>query len=367
MKYIIQFMSLFFLLAFNLSASASLLECTLGKVFLTDVQLAVESPTVPFPDTSTSIPPQSYTACEGVFSGNDQPYPGGANIGEYMDGLLNGQPQTGGQSDLSLNDELVPESNSIFDPFYLDGNVVPGVGDFNENLAFIDPTTDLQNLTPGDEVVDDPGWVFLGKDDGDFTGATDDEGNEIGDGIADGFQYAHTGVGMVEDEGGSAGNLDGFDIGDLINVDFTCYDDIENIIIGEGFGLGGAGTDCTQGTWSIMPDWDIVNLLDELFGEGVFDHLALVFKSGPEFAVFDFNFQGSPLNLEVPYNLGGTFDVSDVFENSQGMPKGISHISVWARDPASITTEMPEPKSTMLMLLAVALLVLRVKSKHTLL
>ena len=362
MKYIIQFMSLFFLLAFNLSASASLIDCDLGKVYLTDVQLAVESPSVPFPDpddpSTTSIPPQSYSACEGVFSGNDQPYPGGANIGEYMDGLLNGQPQKfSGNAD----DDLY-EDNTIFDPFYTDGNdPVTGSDTFNDNLAFIIAPDHLQNLTPDDDVLDDPGWVYLGKDDGDI--------NESGEG--DGFQYSDTGVGIVNNliddpEDDDYDNLTGIDIEKLITVDFTCYHDLETLT--GSFDLGDTDTDCTEGTWSIMPDWDIVNLLDELFGEGVFDHLALVFKAGNEFAVFDFNFQGGPLNLEVPYNLGGTFDVSDVFENSQGMPKGISHISVWARDPAGFTTtEMPEPKSTMLMLLAVALLVLRVKSKHSLL
>ncbi|ALO35641.1 hypothetical protein CMT41_13660 [Colwellia sp. MT41] len=361
MKYIIQFICLVIAIATSSSAMATAM-CSFDDVKLDFVQLAYD-PDGDAPDALFDVGAGngiSATDCI-LLLGNDQPLPKEHNIGEYQDGLLNGEVWHSNNNGNSPADPLLTPYNTLFDPFYDSETPETPLAENGDegynNILFINPETDLQDLddTDGNTNKTDPGWVFLGKDEG------------------DGFQYSDTGVGIVNnliENEGDEGYLDltGIDIEKLITIDFTCYDDIENIIIGEGFGLGDDDTSCTEGTWSIMPDWDIVNLLEELFGEGVFDHLALVFKSTNEFVVYDFNFKSGPLNLEVPYNLGGTFDMSNVFQNKKGESQGISHISVWARDPAGFTTtEMPEPKSTMLMLLAVALLVLRVKSKHTLL
>jgi len=148
-------------------------------------------------------------------------------------------------------------------------------------------------------------------------------------------------------------------VGDVVDIDFSCA-------------VGAIGDGCTSGTWSIMPDYNIATTLFDLFGEGVFDHLALVFKTGnvddtekgPDFAIYDFNFNtllGGGLDLTSPYNLGGSFDLGTTFGD-----KGISHISVWARDP-EFFREIPEPNSILLMLFGVVLLTLRFKSNHTLL
>jgi len=304
--------------------------CSTSDVQLTDVQLVPEVQVDPFPDPpATSIPPVDSSECVGLLVGNDKPEATGSNIGEYGDGLLNGEVQTGGHVDSLLN-----PYNILFDPFYNagdEGNPLNSDGSegYNPDLVFIEPS-DLQDWD-GDGDSTDPGWVYLGKDEG------------------GGVDYATAGDGLVGQTF----------IGDVVDIDFSCA-------------VGAIGNGCTSGTWSIMPDFNIANTLFDLFGEGVFDHLAIVFKTGnvddtlkgPDFAIYDFNFNtllGGGLDLTVPYNLGGSFDLGTTFGG-----KGISHISVWARDP-EFSEEIPEPSSTILILLGVALIALRVKSKHALL
>ncbi|WP_057832286.1 hypothetical protein [Colwellia sp. TT2012] len=402
MKFLIQLMSLVIMLLASSAALATAM-CSTSDVKLDFVQLVSEA-------LPAIILDESATNCV-ILLGNDQPIPSGTtgstgdkggNIGLYQDGLLNGAVW-----DPSPDSRLSPD-NKLFDPFYNENGPLAQDGNVFNNILFINPETDLQDLddTDGNTNKTDPGWVFLGKDDGDIK---DSEGNK--DGQGDGFQYSDTGVGIVnnliEDMNDSNyNNLTGIAIENLLNIKFTCFDDLSDPL--SFFNLGDSDSegekDCTIGTWSIMPDFDIVDKLEELFGDGVFDHLALVFKTGnvchpsqvdgddvegngngkdnsndcidalegPQFAIYDFNFTdifnsfpggNAEEALQSPYNIGGTFNLFNTFHGH-----GISHISVWVRDPAGITTtEMPEPKSTMLMLLAVALLVLRVKSKHTLL
>ncbi|WP_019028593.1 hypothetical protein [Colwellia piezophila] len=357
MKYLTQLMCSFVLLTFSLSATAGVLPCESGSVYLTNVQLAADPSAFPSGDNDLVFlgdEYKGYTTCAGEFLGNDKFNPTGSNIGEYGNGWLNGQPQ--GKNEHNTDGRLFP-NNTLFDPLYLDGlNGVPGDGDdsagpYNHNLAFIDdPAHPQEGLQDWDDdgFATDPGWVYLGRD----NGFTDEDEDGFDDVV--GFEYATTGAGIL---------VEAWDIGALLDITFSCSDSFDVYTA--------LDDDCTSGWWSVMPDPDIASLLEPLFGEGVFDHLAIVFKSGDGFAVFDFNFNaitigGQGLSLELPYNLAGTFDMSGVFQSDHGNPQGISHISVWARDPAFTTTEIPEPKSTMLMLFAVALLLLRFKSKHTL-
>lgn len=249
---------------------------------------------------SQLIPPGgsiNSTNCAGIFAGNDNPAPS-ANIGGAYDGLLNGADQTGGQA----TDPLDP--NTLF---------VPG--------AFI-TSADLQNLDGIDQdsdgnLVDDPGWIYLGKD----------EGN--------GFGYTSPA---------------GVNIADFLTIDFDC--DSSSI-----------GQDCKVGDWVLDftdPEGLLAALELTVFGDSFFDHLALSFKSGNEFAVYDFDFNvlnflyGSPFDLSVPHDLSGRFDLS-------ALDGGISHISVWARDPANSTTSVPEPTSVLLFGLALLLVSHRVR------
>ncbi len=317
--------------------------CATSDVNLTDVQLVPETQIDPFPNPPfTSIPPTEASACVGLLSGNDKPSPSGHNIGEYGDGLLNGATQTGGNPDSSLN-----SYNTLFDPFYNEADplnplAMDGSEGYNPNLAFISPSDlqDFDGLDDGNDYKTDPGWVYLGKDEG------------------GGFSYSTAGSGLPGETLVSS----------VVDINFSCL-------------VGAIGGSCTAGTWSIMPDYDIASQLFDLFGEGVFDHLALVFKTGnvcerepgergkpdcergSNFAIYDFNFNtllGGGLDLSSPYNLGGTFDLGSTFDG-----KGISHISVWARDPEfSDITRISEPRSMLLMLFALVLLAARYKVKH---
>ncbi|KGJ89193.1 hypothetical protein [Colwellia psychrerythraea] len=388
MKYIIQLMLLVIMLSISSPVKATAM-CSPNDVKLDFVQLADLSDD---PIISPAPDPEDYffipaTNCV-LLLGNDQPLPTGHNIGEYQDGLLNGQVW------LPSPDSRLSEFNTLFDPFYdSEGPLAQDGSDGYNNILFINSETDLQDLddTDGNTNKTDPGWVFLGKDDADA--------NKDGEG--DGFQYSDTGVGIVnnliedpEDE--NYDNLTGIAIENLLNINFTCIDEGGSFDLGDTVTEGddiGDERSCTQGSWSLMPDVDIVDKLDELFGEGVFDHLAIIFKtgnvchpasvegeevkgkkdcidefSGPQFSIYDFNFADifnsfpggdAEEALQSPYNLGGRFDLFNTFHGH-----GISHISVLARDPASIITEMPEPKSTMLTLFALGLFVLRYKSTH---
>lgn len=324
-------------LAMGFAANATTM-CATSDVKLTDVQLVPETQVDPFPSPpSTSIPPTEASACVGLLSGNDKPSPSGHNIGEYGDGLLNGAVQTGGNPDDSLS-----AYNTLFDPFYNEADplnpfALDGSEGYNPTLAFISPLDlqDFDGLDDGNEYKTDPGWVYLGKDEG------------------GGFGYGTAGSGLAGETLVSS----------VVDISFTCL-------------VGDIGGGCTSGSWSIMPDYDIASELFELFGEGVFDHLAFVFKTGnvcereegdkgkpdcdkgSNFAIYDFNFNtllGGGLDLSLPYNLGGTFDLGATFDG-----KGISHISVWARDPEfTEITRIPEPRSMLLMLFALALLTVR--------
>ena len=299
-----------------------------SDVTLTTMQLASGGSTldlsiIPPPNSSYGSQGREATSCEGVFSGNDQPLPS-VNIGQYQDGLLNGQPQKKGNADGALN-----PINTVFDPQY----------DGGSNLAFIE-LSDLQDISGVGGIesdgVNDPGWVYLGKDDG-----------KVG-----GFEYATAGKGLKNEEGEDIS----IDISTILNVQFSCAD---NTSIN--------GDNCSMGTWSIMPDVDIVEKLFPLFGNGFFDHLAFIFKAGPEFIVYDFNFNiiknelGGGIDLTVPYNLSGSFDMRDTFGKT-----AISHISVWARDP-SLFTVVPEPNTYWLMMLGGVLVYFRCRQKRSLL
>lgn len=316
MKILLQFLGSSVLFLFSFYA-LSMPMCATSDVTLSSIQLAYDplDPATPIID----VDPTNSSECIGLLIGNDNPAPSGSNIGEYGDGLLNGEVQTGGHVD-----PLLSPDNILFDPLY---NPSP---DYNPDLVFIEPS-DLQDWD-GDGVHTDPGWVYLGKDDG------------------GGFDYATAGVGLTGE----------IDIGSVVDIEFTCA-------------MGGIDG-CINGTWSIMPDFDIADTLFDLFGEGVFDHLAITFKSGnvdtstpgPDWAIYDFNFNtlfGGGLDLSMPYNLGGSFDMTDVFDGH-----GISHISVWARDPSFEDIpppRIPEPKVSFLLLLGFIMLLIRMRTNHT--
>jgi hypothetical protein len=214
----------------------------------------------------------SATACAGFFAGNDHPLPS-LNTGIWGDGLLNGQKHKKG--------------GTWFD--------APG--------AFI-TTDELQDLD-NNGLVNDPGWIFLGKDDG--VGFQTTELTQW---------YTDTSL---------------FDLAAFLKVDFSC------------------AQECKSGDWSLKflePDKMLSELSLTIFGQSFFDHLAFSFKVGNKTIIYDFNFNvinaetGGAFDLNTPHNFKGEFDLS-------GFSKDISHISVWARDPIN-TVSVDEPVSLLL-------------------
>jgi hypothetical protein len=94
----------------------------------------------------------------------------------------------------------------------------------------------------GDGFVDDPGWIRLGEVGG--------AGNPV----------------SYETAGGLA-------ISNLLSISMSCTN---------------AG--CTSGTWSLVTEANIIQLITDALGCKSFDHLAFVMKSSNNYAIYDFNF-----------------------------------------------------------------------------
>jgi hypothetical protein len=173
--------------------------------------------------------------------------------------------------------------------------------------------SDLLDLD-GNGVANDPGWVLVGKDDGaGFIGETSSDGTS---------SYTF--------------------IDDLITFD-NCKD------------KNGATSQCVNGdsvsgTWAYTPPAMNPDELTDLLGGDFFDQVAVVFKAGNAFAIYNFNIFDLGLDpvLAGDYNFAftGTWDISDVLAD-----KGLSHVTFWARDPVG-ATEVPEPSTLGLLLLS---------------
>jgi len=320
MKYVIQLLSLVILFVVSPMVMATTM-CKTSEVHLASMQLLSGGPVLNLPTDpgpNYDLDGRTSTSCVGLLSGNDQPLPS-TNIGQYGDGLLNGAVQSVGNSDPQLD-----PVNKLFDPLYDNG----------DSLAFIDKSQ-LQDLD-GIGGFNDPGWVFLGKDEG----------------KPGGFDTAIAGKDLTGE----------INVSEVLDIEFTCS-----------VGVIDAGKDeqeCTKGTWDVKPLDGIVDKLKPLFGNGFFDHLAFVFKAGNDFAIYDFDFNlikaelGGGIDLTVPYLLSGSFDLGSLKTDTFG-GKGISHISLWARDP-SLDFVISEPQVNLLMFFGLVMLLIRIKSKKAL-
>ncbi|MBS0347667.1 MAG: PEP-CTERM sorting domain-containing protein [Proteobacteria bacterium] len=122
-----------------------------------------------------------------------------------------------------------------------------------------------------------------------------------------------------------------------------------------------------KGTWAFTPDATVAQRTSTILGRNYFDQFALVFKAGESFSVYDFTpdlFNMAPPDVDDPVmNWFGTYDVSGTLRAGKDdkNPAGLSHISLWVRDPAAsvqtTTTQVPEPSTLALLGLSAAALI----------
>ncbi len=176
-----------------------------------------------------------------------------------------------------------------------------------------------------DGQIDDPGWVYMGKDEGDgFKGATIPDPDPDDD-VDQEYKF----------------------VDDL----FSCSSTVD--------GTYGTCVNFISGFWKFTPPSTQPELLIDLLGGSFFDQVAVVFKGGNGFAIY--NFTLSQLGLDpilagdIKYEFGGKFDLSKTVVNTGEQSAGLSNISLWARDPF-LPTQVSEPGY--LALLGIALLAL---------
>jgi hypothetical protein len=245
--------------------------------------------------------PYTATSCIGLYPGNDdQAENPTLNIGQYGDGLLNG------------------------------GNIK---GDNLTGLEFIDPT-DLQDVD-GVNGANDPGWIHLAN---------------FQAGESSSIKYSEVGP----------WNGITLELSDVLQLSFSCTDAGEQNF-----------KNCSSLDWTLSTDKDIVDTVQNVIGESTFDHLAFSVKSGAGkkkrggWAVYDFDFKeifgeefsngNKAFDFTTAYVLGGTIDLGFDFLNKKGKARGLSHLNVWARDPADTAT-VPEPSSIAVLGLSLLLL-----------
>lgn len=154
---------------------------------------------------------------------------------------------------------------------------------------------ELQDLKTEGQ-FDDPGWVYLGKDDGSkFKGVTTSDGTNTYKFIDDLFTCSEDGV---------------------------TYKTCANL---------------TQGFWKYTPPATQPQELLDILGGDFFDSMAIIFKGGSGFAMYNFKLSAigfDPILAgDSKFEFFGSFDLTKTQINNGGQSAGISNVSLWARDP----------------------------------
>lgn len=190
---------------------------------------------------------------------------------------------------------------------------------FPDSGAFLEPEDllDLQGLG----TKQDPGWIFVGKTNYNTNGS----------------------VGLIEN-GTIVNGADSytFNISDILTLTF--------------------GSDTKSGTFVYKPP--VTNpqaLLDVLGANKFFDQAAVILKAGNSYAIY--NFKISDLGLppvigteEVNFMFSGTFSLPGTFVTNGGTTPGLSHVSLWLRDPFGDSNTVPAPGTLLSLMLGLGLM-----------
>lgn len=293
------------LMVFSFQLQATLIAgtktCHVDDVKVTSYQKQDGSPAV------TLSPNVSASACLGAYTGNDATATGD-NLGYDTHGFLN------------------------------DKTLFPDYGAF---LA----ADELQDLEFAGNFKD-PGWIFVGKQDMESTGPVFEAG--------------------VVQKGTESYTFSS----DILTMQ-NCKDK-------DGVALTNCNADAVSGEWVYKPPQLNPQILLDLLGiNKFFDQAAVVFKSGTQFAIYNFRLAdfGLPPVLgtaDENYIFTGTWNMYDTLVMEKNCPPrqvgpcfsrpGLSHVSLWLRDPSITQIEVPEPTS--IALLALGLLGLRLRRNH---
>lgn len=261
------------------------MNCSRSDVQMTEMrQYSSISPNATLGSNLLSVP-KIATACAGDFQGNDGLYPT-TNLGYYGDGLVNGGTQ------VSTGAQLFP--NGMFSGYYT-----------------------ASNLNPWQDSIPDPGWIQIGS-----------------------YEYDKLSMSW------------GFNLSPIGGITGIVNPDIFSVTFASDH----------SGSWAFTPDATIAQRAAPLLGKNYFDQFALVFKSADAFAAYDFTAAdlGIPADATKPiYNFAGTWDTSNTLtsscreqtgkktgeNNTVCSPAGLSHITLYARDPAANIQRVPEPAS----------------------
>jgi len=283
-------------------------DCNVSNATLTTIQISnldISEGTgdiVPVSPNLLENGPYNASECIGIYAGNDSDQTAN-NIGEFEDGLLNGE-------------------DSILTGYEFIDDLVGGLPGFYDG----DPL-DID----GDTIADDPGWIHLAKFDVDENSTT----------YSDVTNYDQSQSLLISD---------------VLKLTFSC-----------------SGNECATINWTLTTDIDIAQTVEEVLGRSTFDHLAFVAKAGSGngngnqddkgWAIYDFNFYEifanetpGAFNFDTAYSLSGSLNIKP-----GDFSAGLSHLTVWARDPKALTTQIPEPSSIAIFGLSLVLLSMRRK------
>ena len=232
----------------------------------------------------------------GVFDGTTA---GAALIPIALDTLPVGAAACAGA--FQGNDGFYPKTNLGYagDGLLNGGAQVASASILFPGGAFIDERYPLQDLR-GDGTADDPGWIMLGK-------------SELQGGLG---TFTPSAIG-----GDRSVVLDSF---------FSVTE-----------------TSTGKGSWSFTPDPEAARRAASVLGGNWIDQFAISFKAGNGFALYSFTSAlfdaATPTASDPLLNWFGTFDLTDTLINRGGRPAGLSHVTLWVRDPATSPDPDPTP------------------------